>query len=797
MTSRGAAQLVRPAALRRGELRWSDAARQVLDHDQGFLRLLGGAGTGKTTLLAEAVARRITQRAVDPEHVLVLTGSRRAAQQLREWITERLAELAPPGGGLPRTVREPVVRTVHSYAFAVLRLQAMLHGAPPPRLLSGPEQDAVVRELLAGELDTDGGRRWPIRLRPALGLPGFAAELRDLLLRAAERGVGPEGLVRLGREHDRPEWVAAGQFFRSYEHVTLLRGSAGAAGPQATAAALDAAELVAAALLAFDTDAEVLGRERARVRYLYVDDAQHLDPQQAALIGRLGAGATEFVLAGDPDQAVYTFRGADPGILRDTDPSGEATVVLHTGHRMAPAVHRAVGRLVARLPGNGPQRTSQPSMVDGPAAGIVRVQLLRSAAAEASWVADQLRRAHLIDGVPWSEMAVLVRSTAQSLPVLRRALLAAGVPVTVPRDQLPLARQPAVWPFISLLRTAVQPQRLDEDTAAALLASPLGGADPLALRRLRRGLRRLALSAGDERSSGDLLVAALRDGDPVVALDDRTVGPLRRCVELLQLARRHADHSAEEVLWQVWRRSGLERRWTALAERGGSAGVQADRDLDAVVALFDAAARYTDRLPGGDLAGFADYLAAQHIPGDTLAPKAPASDAVEVLTAHAAAGREWSVVAVPGVQEGTWPDLRLRGTLLGVERLVDVLSGVHAEHTSHTAELLAEERRLLVVAASRARRTLLVSAVRDEEEQPSRFLDELDGAAVAALDRPAIRPPRALVLPELVGELRRAVCDPTRDPASRQRAARQLAKLAASGVPGADPAEWADRKSVV
>ncbi|HEY3258839.1 MAG TPA: ATP-dependent DNA helicase [Pseudonocardiaceae bacterium] len=780
--------------------------------DGGFLRVLGGPGTGKTALLVEAAAWRIADGGVDPEHVLVLTASRRSAQRLRERVTERLAALAAREDGpreLPRTVREPVVRTVHSYAFAVLRLQATMRGDPPPRLLSGPEQDAVVRELLAGELEIDGGAGWPSRLRPALGLPGFAAELRDLLLRAAERGLSPDGLVRLGHRHGRDEWVAAGRFFQTYEQVTILRGSAGSTAPQASAPALDAAELVASALLAFDTDADVLSRERARVRHLFVDDAQHLDPQQAALVGRLGAAAAEFVIAGDPDQAVFAFRGADPSRLRDADPGGQRTVVLTQGHRMAPAVRDAVARLVARLPGAGHHRA--PVLAAAPAGGRVEVRLLRSAAAEASWMADQLRRAHLLDGVPWSEMAVLVRSTARSLPVLRRALLAAGVPLAVPGEELPLARQPAVWPFIALLRVAAEPDAVDEDTAVALLGSPLAGADPLALRRLRRGLRRLALAAGaqqtpeqtseqtpeqtSEPTSGELLVAALRDADPVPGLEDRTGEPLRRLVKLIRIVREHAGDGVEEVLWQVWRASRLQDRWSAGAARGGSAGVQADRDLDAVVALFDAAARYTDRLPGAGIAGFADYLRAQQIPGDSLAPKAPATDAVEVLTAHAAVGREWTVVAVPGVQEGSWPDLRLRGTLLGVERLVDVLAGVAADTASQTAPLMAEERRLLVVAASRARHTLLVSAVRDEEEQPSRFLDELDeldgAAGGGAQTRPVIRPPRALVLAELVGELRRVVCDQTVTAEHRQTAARQLARLADAGVPGAHPDEWA------
>ncbi|HEX4362441.1 MAG TPA: ATP-dependent DNA helicase [Pseudonocardia sp.] len=874
--------VTRPLLVRRPrpatpEPRWDEAARRVLAHRAGLLRVLGGPGTGKTTVLVESVLRRI-RAGVDPERLLVLVGSRRAAGELRERLTARLGDGSGPGFG---TVREPLVRTVHSYAFGLLRLHATRIGDPPPRLLAGPEQDAVVRELLAGELAGDvPGSGWPDRLRPALGVPGFATELRELLLRAAERGLGPYELAELGAREDMPEWVAAGRFFLGYEQVNLLRGAAGG-GAQGSSAALDAAELVAAALDVLAADPELLAAERTRIRHLLADDAQDLDPQQMQLVRLLGETAETFLLAGDPDQAVLGFRGADPSALRDADPGGRATVVLTADHRAAPRLRQATSRLAARLPGAGAARRRTGPVEDsaapagsppvgpadggaeqvGPAdggvgEGALAVQVFASAAQEAGWVADRLRRAHLTDGVPWSEMAVLVRSTTRSLPVLRRAMLAAGVPMAVPGDELPLSRQPAVLPLLLLLRSAARPEQIDADAAVALLSSPLGAADPLRLRRLRRGLLRLHAagieaagaeelvgaddppasrgfrqgesgisSAGkhvgseseDEELDGDggdrdggsdeLLVAALRAGaagetDPLPTLPARDTAPLRRVAELLGLAR-SADRegaSAEEVLWRLWQASGLAGRWAAASAHPGPAGAQADRDLDAVVALFDAAARYTDRLPGGgSVEGFAQYVADQRIPGDSLAPRAPQGEAVAVLTAHAARGREWRVVAVPSVQEGSWPDLRLRGTLLGVERMVDALDGLGgAAALSKVAPLLAEERRLFYLACSRAGERLYVSAVRGEDEQPSRFLDELDPEPIADepdAARPVTRPPRALVLAELVGELRRAVCAPVaagevEGEERRQRAAAQLARLAAAGVRGAHPNDW-------
>lgn len=839
---------------------WDEAALRVLAHDAGPLRVVGGPGTGKTTLLLAAVAARVAAGAA-PDRALLLVGSRRAAGELRERLTEQLHASGVAG----RTAREPLVRTVHSYAFGVLRLHAARNGDPPPRLLASAEQDAVVRDLLLGELLGEApGSGWPDRLRPAIGLPGFAAELRELLLRAAERGLGPDELSELGRRHGVPEWGAAGRFFRTYEHVILLRGAAGRGAPQATAPALDAAELVSAALDALASDQELLAAERQRVRHLVVDDAQDLDPQQMELVRALGATADSVLIAGDPDQAVLTFRGADPEGLRAVEAE---TVVLGTDHRGSPAVRAAATRLAARLPGAGPGRErSAPSPATageppgGPAdegdEGSVAVRIFTSPAQEAAWVADQLRRAHLAAAVPWSRMAVLVRSTRRSLPALRRALLAAGVPIAAPPDELPLARQPAVIPLLMVLRCVTRPNELDADAATALLTSPLGSGDPMRIRRLRRGLlRRQAAgretdpatdpatgpvpdpaastvpdpaastvpdpatdpaagtgqSGAAERASSDpLLVEALRAAargrpDPLDDLPAPDTAALRRVGALLAIAGDAVrdGESAEEVLWRVWQATGLGPRWSEASARGGPVGAAADRDLDAVLALFAAAAKHADRLPGADVGGFTEYLADQQLPGDSLAARAPQGESVSLLTAHAARGREWDVVAVPAVQEGSWPDLRLRGSLLGNERLVDLIAGTalpDAETVSRLAPLLAEERRLFYVACSRARHTLLVSAVAGEDEQPSRFLDELDPRPPDQAERPVHRPTRALVLAELVGELRRAVCAPDAPDDSaaaraarahrRDRAAGQLARLAEAGVPGAHPDDW-------
>src|SRR6478752_1854234 len=309
---------------------------RVISHGAGRLRVLAGPGTGKSFTLVEAVAERI-RRGVPAEQILVLTFSRRAAAELTARITTRL--------GI--TTREPLVRTLHGYAYSLLRAQAVRAGEPSPRLLAAGESDQMVRELLEGQRESGRGG-WPDTVSGALGSPAFAAELRELMLRTAERGISPRLLADLGRRRRRPEWQAAAHFAREYQDVSDLRQ-----GTSGLGAALDQAELTRAALGLLSDDG-VLAAEQSRVRRIFVDEYQDVDPAQARLVELLASGADEFVVFGDPDQSIYAFRGSEPGALRDIDV--DLTVCLTTSRRLSPAVLLATRRIAERLPGGSPHR---------------------------------------------------------------------------------------------------------------------------------------------------------------------------------------------------------------------------------------------------------------------------------------------------------------------------------------------------------------------------------------------------------------------------------------------------------
>ncbi|MEZ0351134.1 ATP-dependent helicase [Mycobacterium sp. pR1184] len=765
-------------------LTWGAEASAVLAPGaRGAIRILGGPGTGKSSLLVDAAIAAVDAGA-DPESVLLLTGSGRIGMRQRAALTMSLLRVTGPGRS---AIREPVVRSVHSYAYAVLRRAAQRAGDAPPRLVTSAEQDAIIRELLAGDLEGEGTSGWPKHLRPALSTAGFATELRNLLARCAERGVDPQELQRIGRLCRRGDWTAAGRFAQQYEQVMLLRAAVGTAAPQATTPALGAAELVGAALEAFAVDAELLAAERTRIRVLLVDDAQQLDPQAARLVRVLAAGSELALLAGDPNQAVFGFRGGEPAGLLDGD---TPAVTLTQSHRCAPAVARAVSGIARRLPGSSEGRRIDGTGVEE---GSVQVRLAASAHAEAALIADALRRAHLIDNVPWSQMAVIVRSVPRAGTRLPRALAAAGVPVAAPAVSGSLGEEPAVRAMLTVL--AATADGLDGDQALALLTGPIGRVDPVSLRQLRRTLMRSkpADAAGD---FGDLLVAALGAAAPP------TSRPLRRVRAVLDAAARcHRDgQDPRYTLWAAWQRSGLQRRWLAAAERGGTAGAQATRDLDAVTALFDVTDQYVSRTPAASLRGLLDHVAALQLPSVKTEP-ASTAEQVQLLSAHAALGHEWDVVVIAGLQDGLWPNTVPRGGVLATQRLLDVVDGVCPD-ASVRAPLLAEERRLLVAAMGRARRRLLVTAVDSDTggadggaALPSPFFFELAQCADEDADHVVALPvsaPRVLSTTALVGRLRGVVCAPDGavDDEARHCAATQLARLAAAGVPGADPSGW-------
>lgn len=807
--------------------------RAVVAHRGSPLLVLAGPGTGKTTTLVEAMVDRLVgPDRCELDQVLGLTFARKAAQEWRDRVAIRLG-----GAG-------PQVSTFHSYAFALVRKHAdTLRLQGPPRLLAGYEEQSTVHEIVQAALQV-GRIPFPDDLRVAVLTTEFGRQLRSAMARARAVGLDAERL-RDAAGAD-PAWTLAARLLQQYESYLEDRD------------AFDYASLVVAATAAVQSP-EISRAVHSRLRAVFVDEYQDTDPAQVQLLRAIVGPACDVTVVGDPDQSIYAFRGADVGgIFGFADAFGlpgrpARTVVLRTCRRFGPALRAVadVGISKVQYPGvlgwsQMREQHRRPECVGGaPADGIPRrgaegdaqgpggsdggagaaaggsrghspserehvadVVLCASPRVEAAAVAERIARlsqqGHSLSGV-----VVLVR-TSEQIPVLARACIASGIAVDIDGDEQPVVANGAVSALLEAALLVDEPQGLTVPVAYTLLHSPLCGADPADIRALVRHIR-LQQRREDPgcvpASSDEIVVALVRERAALAdATSDRcgdALPRLRAWHDRLDAARsvRSRGGSPGEVLWSLWSGSGnaWPNRLRAVSLRGGPAGRQADRDLDAVMTLFEMAAK-ASHTKAKSVSRFVEEVRAQGI-GVAPVGSAAVVERVRIMTAHRAKGLEWDHVFVCGVQDGVWPNLRPRGGMLAADRIT--ADGLDGGLTP--AGLLAEERRLFYVALTRARRRVWITAVdaghtSDAASRPSAFVRELltkdgDGRFVGNVPQVAVhmeqrQSVRTLSVPDVVARLRAVVSDDSQPPDRRAHAATQLARLADIPGSGADPDSW-------
>ena len=754
-----------------------DDQLKVVEHRTGAMRVLAGPGTGKTTTLVAAMsARLVGDDKLDASEVLGLTFGRKAAIEWRDQVTRAVG-----GGSVPQ------VATFHSFCYALVRAFAPASEFQDAvRLLSGPEQQQRARQMFADSV-SDGNITWPEELREALGTRGLAEEIRTVMSRTRAQLMDPQNLEELGHKAHRSTWTAIGQFMEEYLSVLDFED------------AIDYSELIyRAALIASQPD--VQAELHKRYKAIYVDEYQDTDPGQVALLKALVSPSASLIVVGDIDQAIYGFRGADEsGIRHFNDVFGThfgspvVDVVLRTCRRFGPTIRNAAKAVIDRQrPAGMDQKiidAHRNLMVEPKERDTVEVLTFDSDGAQAAYLADLIMRAHVEKGYAWNEMAVIVRSAVVSMPAIHRALVSAGIPVEIAADEIPLHQDAAVEPLVHALRVIDNDRALTPDMALTLLQGPLGGVDPVDIRRLGQYLRQRDSSPEHAPRPAHALI---RDAvaDPTLLLDvpsgrhDSVVAAITKVGSLLNDARKKmsAGASPHEVVWQVWQGTS----WPSVLERNalgfGPAAQRANRDLDAICAFFDAVGRFISRGRGKDLTNFLAEIESQEIPAESLAENSVRSDSVRLLTAHRSKGLQWKYVVVAGAQEDLWPNLRLRNTLLMSERIG---RGVELMPAT-TREVLEEERRLFYVAMTRAQEHLVITAVdtsaSEEGTVPSRFMaDVREHLGLDAFVHRTGRPLRALTVDGVIANLRRTLANDQAPRALRTAAAAQLHRLATHG----------------
>ncbi|MFJ4224608.1 UvrD-helicase domain-containing protein [Microbacterium sp. NPDC089695] len=738
--------------------------------------VIGAPGTGKTRALIDRVVHLLEVERLRPEQVLVLTSSRQAATALRDRIGVRIGQ-ATPG---------PLARSLGSFAFQVVRGAMVRAGAEPPALLTGADQDRLIAELLAG--DTEDERiDWPAALSPSVrASTGFRSELRAFLAECVELGAHPAELRAAGD----PAWTASADFLVEYREVL----------DRARASHRDAADLLAeAAEILRTADATTLGPLSA-LGVVLIDDAQELTRGGVAVVEALRARGTAVIAFGDPDISSGAFRGATPELFAQLATALGEVHVLDEPHRQSArltTLTRTITQAIGAAGRVDHRRAPAPVAPDGERISAVRTFLAPSPHEELDRIAGVMREWHLSDGVPWDAMAVIAHDTRQ-VAQLESELAAREIPTRAAGIQRPLGSESVVRDIVGVVRLALTPP--EERTAQEwedALRTPFGGMDAIGLRRLRARLRHVELDLGGSTPARELLRQALTAPDHFTLIDaheSRTAARFATAIAEVSAAAAEGE-TIHDLLWRVWDQArAVDGRRLHVAWREASlqaSGAETARALDALVSLFGAAKRFVERTPNEKPETFVRDVLDSEVPEDSLSsPERPGR--VTLLTPATALATEFDAVVVAGVQDGIWPNVRLRGGLLQTWRLADALralrTGVVEEPPGaldRRRAALHDELRLFVRAVSRPRARLLITAVDDDDMTPSPFFAFLPTPEPPELHASAEHP---LTLRGLVARHRRTLT--TSSAPARAHAAEQLAVLAREGVPGADTRDW-------
>lgn len=671
---------------------WDDLVIQ----SEGTQLIIGGPGTGKTELLARRAAHLINSQVALSDAVLALSFSRETAADLRERIT----------AAARRSFGELSVGTFYAFARTLVEENSQeLFGTPqPPMLLTTPEQIQVVREVLADERPDD----WPLIYRRMLGTRTLAQELADFMLRCGEQRISPEELEV--RAIDRPAWAGLPGFYRRYlrrlteeqkiDYTGLLLRTNHALG-----------------------NPDILGRSVARFPYVLVDEYQEATLVQVEILTKMVAGGVHLTAVADPQQTSFSFRGAErasvsafPETFGKVGRRSVEVFRLKTSHRVPREVLSSAGELLSG------EVTAMPEPAPHP--GRVELYVFDQEMAENDWIASEIKRLHLTEQLPHSQIAILTR-TASPLGSLSRALDRAGIPHTRPGARL--IDQPAVRLVLDLARAAVADRDRDP--------SPQARAD---LDRMLEGVLLGPLFSLTQGQARHLRAERHRRGQTWSQILEEEL-PQARPVSLLLKDPSWAERPpATNGFWKLWSQVPHFHRLAG-----------PDQPADNRSALFSFAqtlGRLAERSPASSLLDYRKLTVEGDLEASPLlSPHTSADGRVVVGTIHQAKGRQFEVVFICNATEGIFPDTRPFRSLLEGQ----LLSQPHTDYLHLLNTRLEEERNLAYIAMTRASRRVVWTAtapdLNEMRRTVSRFMVQLAEGPGFELGHPEPQPPSSPV----------------------------------------------------
>lgn len=688
-------------------IRLSEEQRLAVEHDAGPLIVLAGPGTGKTRVITARVAHLLRERAVDPETVLAVTFSNKAAGELRE----RLCELMDP------VLAERVgASTMHAFGMNLLRRFGDMLGLPAELDLLDPAQlRRLARELI--------GAHGLYRASIGRGIDHAVEHGLDVAHELVSRGMTPDAALRRADElladlsgDSSPEAKAARAELEIFRQGAELAGLLDLACLERATPRFDDLITWPMRLLAKSEPARDIVRQRCR--HVVVDEFQDLNATQIGLLAALcpPKANPDICVVGDDDQSIYAFRGADErAFSRFADIwTGVTTTRLTTNYRSGEAVINASNAIIAQAGyrfdadkrGRPSPTPPEPSSVE-----VVRVGGDdRIAPVIASMIRGQLQADPALD---LSTIAVIAR-TGGELAKSAVALETAGIPfVSCAPDGS--KDDPAVRAVLAWAELVVDP--LQHWAARSVLTPAPFSCDALALGVLEQQYRSQAKRAevGEAEAPGPFIAWAVANTPPG---DGCLTGALKRgaAAEAI-IAQAAATEPADAVLMEIVRVTGIAHA-TECSARERAARVRA------LVALIRFARERLRRLDEPrDLRAFLTYLddlpekekTFRPTPEQTLEPGESIDDddsddgpdgRVRLLTAHASKGLQFETVYIPRLSGGHgYPLSRGRG-----EAVPDGVFEPDPQGRDEKARRLDEERRVFFVALTRAeRRAILVT----------------------------------------------------------------------------------------